>query len=99
MATECNALSSLTESVNANPSTVSSCPQRLVLRIIGKMDVSWGRKPFSAVASARGQWRHVMFIAGLPGLCRVNMLAAIDVAGVKSRGGRCWFELADHREA
>jgi hypothetical protein len=40
-----------------------------------------------------------MFIAGLPGLCRVNMLAAIDVAGVKSRGGRCWFELADHREA
>ncbi len=103
MATACNALSSLTESVNAKPSTISSCPQRLVWRIIGKMDVSWGQETVLSrgkrTRAVAARYVHCRSSPRLAGLCRVNMLAAIDVAREKSRGGRFWFELAGHREA
>ena len=101
MAAECDALSSLTESVNAQPSTVSSCPQRLVLRIIEKMGVlgqetvlSRGERTRAVAARSvhcRSSQRHA-------GLFRINILAAMDVAGRKSKGGQFGFELAGHRE-
>ena len=102
MATACNALSSLTESVNAKPSTVSSCPQRLVLRIIEKMGVLGQETVLSRGKRTRAvaaRYVHCRSSPRLAGLCRVNMLAAIGVAREKSRGGRFWFELAGHREA
>ena len=91
MAAECDALSSLTESVNAQPSTISSCPQRLVLRIIEKMGVLGQETVLSrgertrAVAARSVHCRSSQRLASLFG---TNTLAAMDLAWGKSRGGQ-----------
>jgi len=101
MAAECDALLTLSASVNAQPSEVSSCPQRMVLRIIEEMRrlgqetvLSRGERTRAVAARSvhcRSSQRHA-------GLFRINILAAMDVAGRKSKGGQFGFELAGHRE-